>query len=226
MAGTRTAPVLAATTSNRDNLVRRLKLELAERREAIGILNQVGFTRTLDARYRAAVVIVITGIGFTWAVARGSSEAVVAGGVALGAIFIGAQQFAASRNEVSLDKFYDRLQANNDKLENYPCTREFIGQAFPAVDENEFQRRMYVFRELDSLEYAIAKYRIGFMSPQNAERSLRTFRARCIASEPFACLAHKLVRGVDVSRDPGYDHQTKEVVCEVVRRLGYACSHA
>jgi hypothetical protein len=230
MARTMVAPLIQATPDS-NNLARRLKLEFHGRREATATLNEVGFTRTLDARYRALLLLLVLAVGFTAAVAGRASEAVVAGGVALGAVLLGAQQFAASRNEVSLDKFYDRLQENNDKLEAYRATREFIGLPFGhqdqgQFDDDDFQRRMYVFRELDNLEYSIAKYRIGFMSPENPQRSLRTFRSRCIASQAFGRLAHEQVRGVDDARDPGYDPQTKLVVCKIVQQQGYAeCSH-
>ncbi len=212
--------------------LRRWRSEIDSRNEAVETLNEAGFTRTADARYRALLLSMLLVIGFAAALVLGAPDAVVGGGVALGAVLLGAQQFAASRNEVSLEKFYDRLQVTNDKLEEYPATREFIGlpagndESAGQVDDDEFFRRMYVFRELDNLEYSIAKYRIGFMSPENAQRSLRTFRSRCVSSERFRAYAHDQVHMRD-DRDPGYDEETRLVVCRIVQELGDpVCEHS
>jgi hypothetical protein len=67
-----------------------------------------------------------------------------------------------------------------------------------------------VYRELDNLEYGLAKYRIGFMSAENAYRCLRTFRARCLSPE-FRHYAMQCV-----TNEPGYNDQTRLVVSEAV----------
>jgi hypothetical protein len=216
----------AADSSRPATLLRRWKFELEGHRSAVAALRRAGFTRTSNARMRALLLSLAVVIFFVVALLKGAPETVVGGTVALGAVLVGAQQFAASRNEVSLEKFYDRLQVTNDRLEEFASTREFIGLPFGRpedgrFDDDDFHRRMYVFRELDNLEYAIAKYRIGFMSRDNAHRSLRTFRSRCAVSEAFCHMAHDQVHGTRSERDSGYDPQTKIVVCRILRQLGY-----
>ena len=73
---------------------------------------------------------------------------------------------------------------------------------------------MYVYRELDNLEYAIAKYKLGYMSPENALRSLRTFRVRCNSSPEFRELALMCAMA-----NEGYDSITQEVVKKVCQEL-------
>ncbi len=88
----------------------------------------------------------------------------VAGGVlALGAFLVGYHQWRAARRETSMDRFYDRLKIANDNLAKLEDTNPF---------------HMYVFSELDNLEYVIEKYRLGYMSPDQALRGLRTFQSR------------------------------------------------
>jgi hypothetical protein len=84
------------------------------------------------------------------------------------------------------------------------------GPAKKKVTEREYQLAMYVYRELDNFEYAIEKYRIGFMEPETAHRCLRTFRARCAESDDFRILAKKCVY------TPAYVPKTQEIVDRVV----------
>jgi hypothetical protein len=203
----------------------RWRLELETGLATARTLRAAGFTRTSNARIKAWFSSLVLVVAFVTALVRGAPETVVGGLVALGAVLVGAQQFAAARNEVSLEKFYDRLQVTNDRLEEYRATREFIGLPYgwtqDRVDDDQFHRRMYVFRELDNLEYSIAKYRIGFMSRDNAHRSLRTFTARCAVSEEFCRMAHDQVHGTKSKQDTGYDRQTKFVLCRIMFQLGY-----
>jgi hypothetical protein len=65
---------------------------------------------------------------------------------------------------------------------------------------------MYIYLELDSLEYAIGKYRIGYMNSEDAYRSLNTFRQRCLTSSEFCELVSEYVRNY------AYDRETRSVV--------------
>jgi hypothetical protein len=204
---------------------RRLSRDPTTEGAPLTALRAAGFTRTSNARIKALLLTFALVLAFGVGLVKGAPQTVVGGLVALGAVLVGTQQFAASRNEVSLDKFYDHLQVTNDRLEEYRATREFVGLLFGTtgnlIDDDEFHRRMYVYRELDNLEYSIAKYRIGFMSRDNANRSMRTFKARCVVSEEFCWRAHGQVHGTNCEQDTGYDPQTKIVVCRIMHQLGY-----
>jgi hypothetical protein len=190
-------------------------------------LHQYGFRRTRDARRRAWIVIVMTGIiAFAAGAVLGDfpslhqSEAnIITAIIGLGALVLGFQQWCAARNEISLDKFYERLEVTNRRLDEHEEVRVFAGpwckveSSQDQLDEDAiYHRTMYAYRELDNLEYAIAKYELGYMSSENAFRSLRTFKARCNSSQEFYKLAWECVRA-----NAGYDPITQEVVRKVYK---------
>ncbi|MDB5482586.1 MAG: hypothetical protein JWO83_3639 [Caulobacteraceae bacterium] len=76
-------------------------------------------------------------------------------------------EWRLSKHEASLDKFYDRLDLAND----YRSKLTHQDQAVSALD-------MYVFVELDNLEYVVERYRMGYIAPRNALRAVRTFQSR------------------------------------------------
>jgi hypothetical protein len=137
---------------------------------------------------------------------------------ALVAVILGYQQWRAARNEISLDTFYERLETTNKLLDQWPVARP-LAAPWPQLtettnlSEDDYRCAMYVYRELDSLEYAIAKYQLGYMSPENAFRSLRTFRTRCHSST-FRALALQVI-----DKHSGYSDLTKQVVRKVVTRI-------
>ena len=141
--------------------------------------------------------------------------------IALGALGLGFHQWCASRNEISLDRFYDRLEVTNRILDEHKEVRSFAGP-WQSVEGSKNQHdedviyhtSMYVYRELDNLEYAIAKYKLGYMSPENALRSLRTFRVRCNLSPEFRELALMCA-----AANEGYDSITQEVVNKVCDKI-------
>ena len=107
--------------------------------------------------------------------------------LAFAAFVIGFPQWRAVRHEISMDKFYDRLNVANQRLHEWPAARalycnnlrlETDDQEAPQ-EKAEYERFMYVCMELDNLEYALEKYRLGYMKPELARRALRTFRDRC-----------------------------------------------
>ena len=65
-----------------------------------------------------------------------------------------------------MDAFWNRLSGTNDRLCEWEEVRQFAGpwEEPGSKLSASFKRRMYVYLELDSLEYAIAKYRIGYMT--------------------------------------------------------------
>ena len=93
--------------------------------------------------------------------------AIFGAGILLGGFF----EWRSSRHESSLDKFYERLCIVNESREKIRVDGD---PARPHVDPLE----MYVFRELDNLEYLLERYRLGYLSPRLALRGVRTFYSR------------------------------------------------
>jgi hypothetical protein len=110
------------------------------------------------------------------------------------------------RRELSLDKFYDRLSLINERYYYWPHARDLVGHFWPnPPDEKTFQEAMYVYLELDNLEYIIMRYHLGFVSRPLLKRAVRTFSSRC-QSSVFSSLARQLVNGA------GYSSSTIHVV--------------
>ncbi len=190
-------------------------------------LENYGFTRTFGARhsFKIAIGVIVflalaglfVGSWLSQVYDEGNFiAATVTACVGLGALYFGTVQWRAARNEISLDKFYERLELTNQQFDRSLGARSLHGDwnIDGIASEETYQRVIYVFRELDSLEYSIAKYRIGFMSPENAYRSLRTFYSRCMSSPEFCRLAE-----IYVKLNCGYDDATQKVVHNVVQDI-------
>jgi hypothetical protein len=194
--------------------------EQRERRSGIRkTLKEFGFTRTFGARYGgwatigiiAVLALAVCLIPQGWwpkSLSSGLIKDVKALIIGLGALYLGFQQWRAARSEVSLDTFWNRLSASNDKLDDWPEVRPFAGpwEIDGRDDEAAYRRRMYVYLELDSLEYAVGKYRIGYINSEDAYRSLNTFRHRCLTSSKFCDLVLESVRNY------ACDQETRSVV--------------
>jgi len=205
---------MSASTVQREGIE-----QLPKKRQKRQTLKAFGFPRTFGARWggwSTIGVVAILALAFsvlseTW-LDRLLSEGVTKDTKALilgvGALYLGFQQFRASRSEVSLDNFWNRLSGTNDKLDEWEEVRPFAGPWKENGSESHvsYKRMMYVYLELDSLEYAIAKYRIGYMSSDDAYRGLNTFRQRCLASSEFCELALESVQNY------AYDEETRVVV--------------
>ena len=92
--------------------------------------------------------------------------------LSLGIAIIAYRQWRAARHEITIDKYNDRLEVANKRLE--------VLQTDKPTPED-----MHVFAELDKLEYVIAKYEYGFMSPVLALRALNKFKGLCMDRRGF-----------------------------------------
>jgi hypothetical protein len=108
------------------------------------------------------------------------------GTVAVAFTLVGAvsayQQWRTARYEVTFDKYYDRLDVVNSRLSEWEEARELMSDPDGSGSLNDpgtWRRKLYVFHELDLLEYAVEKYRMGLMHPELAMRGVQTFRQRC-----------------------------------------------
>lgn len=118
--------------------------------------------------------------------------------LALGAFIVGYHQWRAARRETSMDKFYERLKTANDRL--------------AELKADKFE--MYVYAELDNLEYVIEKYRLGYMGPDQALRGLETFRSR-LEGDRGAAFAGKVKQ---VLGKVGYSTSTQNIVRQIILR--------
>ena len=91
--------------------------------------------------------------------------------ITIGIAFVAYKQWIAARHEISIDKYYDRLDVANKRLEEL----EGIGKVQKAD--------MHLFTELDKLEYVIVKYELGYISPEIALRAVENFKAHCRESD-------------------------------------------
>jgi hypothetical protein len=160
-----------------------------------------------------------------------SGPAVATAVAALGAFILGLQQWRDARHEISLDKYYDRLDLTNRRLDDWSAARTLVPpfrqDEWEATDPEEtrlqYQLQMYAFLELDNLEYAIQKYKLGFMTPTVAHRSLRTFLSRCMRKR-FSLLVEELAGSITKTENnpSGYDQHTRQVVsiaCRIAKAL-------
>jgi hypothetical protein len=122
--------------------------------------------------------------------------------VALVAVGAAGLQWRAARQEISLDKYYDRLDAVNKRLEQI----DGPGEGVSKYD-------MYVFTQLDLLEYVSGKYRLSYLNRSLAERALRAFASAC-EDPPFHGRVQVLLR-----RSRGYEETTRDIVKNVCRLI-------
>ncbi len=120
--------------------------------------------------------------------------------------FFAYYQWTDSRRESSLEKFYDRLNLVNERFYAWKDARQLVPHFWGAsAEDGDFHQMMYVYLELDNLEYMIFRYQLGFVRKPLFRRAVRTFGSRC-QSKAFCDLAVELVNGA------GYDTKTVEVV--------------
>ena len=114
----------------------------------------------------------------------------------LGVAIIAYRQWRAARYEVSIDKYYDRLESANKRL-------EVVETDIPEKED------MHAFAELDKLEYVLVKYEYRYISPILAARALKNFQLLCQHRSGFMELAYRWVNRA------AYLERTREVIRRV-----------
>jgi len=121
--------------------------------------------------------------------------------VTAGALLLAIRQWRHHRNEVSISGSLDRLDIVNryfsdpdhhDVVRHYFGAEETTGWNAGIESWAEWSRRMYVFMELDNLQYGLEKYRLGYSSAYQALRVVDLFAARA-QSRVFLAAAKSLV---------------------------------
>ena len=109
--------------------------------------------------------------------------------VTIFAFVLGYYQWRSARYEKAMEDFYSRLNLANRKRESVALISKLLGHPWDLKGANEYseapcghddhQWSMYVYAELDNLEYVVEKYNLGYMQARHALRGLRTFYQRC-----------------------------------------------
>jgi len=129
--------------------------------------------------------------------------------IAIGGAAVAYEQWIEMKKDSSLDKYYERLNLTNEGFYRWDKTREMFPHFWEVEDNIPYEWVMYVYLELDNLEYAITKYQDGSMGPEIVFRSLVTFISRC-QSKNFLRLAESFVE-----KSIGYSPATKAVVIKI-----------
>jgi hypothetical protein len=137
---------------------------------------------------------------------------------ALVAFAFGYQQWRSARHEKAMEDFYSRLTLANQKREGAKLVSLLLKHPWELKGVNgdplflrgykDHQWSMYVYSELDNLEYVVEKYYLGYMKPRHALRGLRTFYERCLRQ----CFRDRALQCV---RFMGYNESTIKVVEQV-----------
>lgn len=146
----------------------------------------------------------ISNIGNVSDLPKGTDVAVTL--ITIAAVSFAYYQWMDGRREASLDKFYDRLALINTRYYEWKEARDVVPHFWGnSTEEADFRPRMYVYLELDNLEYVIQRYQLGYLRVPLLRRAVRTFSSRC-ESPAFCALAKEVVNGA------GYAQSTVDVV--------------
>ncbi len=127
-------------------------------------------------------------------------------------------QWRAVRREATFERYYDRIDLANRRMAriseakaNLPSdsSRSMTGEGWLTPFE------LLVFAELDNLEYASEKYKLGYMKPELAARSLRHFYARCIDEKQGELFREKAIEYIQVL---GYEKSTRVIVEKLLKK--------
>jgi hypothetical protein len=129
-------------------------------------LKKYGVSRGLAVRrrpwlYVAIIVFAALGFGLLRERTRNPSDSldgtkVATAVLAMGALVLGYQQWRSSRFETSIDKLFERLEASNKKLREGKTVRFLLDT---EDDPETYEQSLYVFSEIDNLEYVMQKYK-------------------------------------------------------------------
>ena len=183
----------------------RLPLIGREMLDAEEALKQCGFHRSSSVVELAAVVVFLMLVSIVISVVVWLfkftpvpwSQAFTAV-LSLGVAIIAYRQWRAARHEISIDKYYDRLETANKRLEALETDK-------PTAED------MHAFAELDKLEYVIVKYEHGYISPVLALRALMNFHGLCKDRRGFS---QKAAFWVDAASYRAITRRVVRAVCE------------
>jgi len=94
------------------------------------------------------------------------------------AFVFGLFQWKAARREASFERYYDRLKIANDSFDDYK--EEELTNTARNEEMKTHRFFMFLFAELDNLEYILQKHCLGYVDQILVDRALQHFWARCM----------------------------------------------
>jgi hypothetical protein len=161
----------------------------------------------------AAVAVVVFAAATMLYTGRGDTLLKIATAVSGALVLVlGYLQWRALRHEVSYDKYYDRLAGVNEKFSAY----RLDALVRDAKERGSHLNTMFVFGELDILEYILGKRQLGYVHENLAERAIRHFHSRCHNREFCRDVLHQV--GPEQGEQPakGYEPLTREAAQLIV----------
>jgi hypothetical protein len=174
--------------------------------------------RTAAARLQQRTIVLHPLCGWRFVVAVGTAAtaitiayahhntALVTAILGVGALAIAYVEWVLARRETSLDRFYEKLAFANARRNEVEGV-----EGMSALE-------LYIFSELDNLEYVIERYRFGYMSPALTLRAVQTFENR-LTHDWFRNRAEKLL---GLPGRCGYSKHTCDafdcLICQTVER--------
>jgi hypothetical protein len=130
-------------------------------------------------------------------------------------VLVGFDQWRAVRWETALEKYYDRREVANRRLEAV-ILRAAQGESPYTYHDGAGMSIFdtWVYSELDKLEYIMKKYTLGHISPDQVCRSIRTFSVYCRNDNTFRDRARFFVE------NGAYEKDVKSVVFQIYKEIG------
>jgi hypothetical protein len=125
-------------------------------------------------------------------------------------------QWRAARHEISLDKYYDRLHLANERF-NAHRLEELKNDEAGKISHLQ---TMFIFYQLDLLEYMLETLKLGYVHPVLAERTIRAFTAWCENEGTRASLTRWVGEQDQEGDAKGYEMHTREAARFIVRSFG------
>ncbi|HTG35816.1 MAG TPA: hypothetical protein VLB76_23065 [Thermoanaerobaculia bacterium] len=195
--------------------------------EQQALLSKFGFRQaTFKRRFLPVMIVWILVISFLvgiwWLHENHVPQDFATAIAAMCAFVFGYFQWRSSRYDKAMEDFYSRLNLANKRRESNKLVSRLLGHpwrsrrvaespsALGGYDDHRWS--MYVYAELDNLEYVVEKYNLGYMESRHALRGLRTFYQRCLCGH-FRDRAWKCVLFM------AYNDSTIEVVEKVCQHI-------
>jgi hypothetical protein len=126
---------------------------------------------------------------------------------------LGYLQWRAARHESSFDKYYDKLDIANRRFDSW----RIEALKNQPEDLQSHLRTMFIFAELDNLEYVLEKYKLGYVRQGLVRRAIRTFRSRC-EDQAFCDSALYWIGAEEGEQKAfGYERTTRDIIRYIIR---------
>lgn len=169
-------------------------------------------TESILVLFSLALALLIAGLSLSPGEPKRLLQALAAASAAA-AVALGYLQWRAGRHEVSFDSYYGKLDTANQKFDAWrvEALRDDPGELQSHLNT------MFVFAELDNLEYVLEKLKLGYVRQELAERAIRNFRSRCAESPDFCeKVLWAVGREEGSQKAQGYERTTREAARHIV----------